>query len=211
MLTYTLLTDGSSDRALIPILTWLLEQQNLHEPIQSSWADLRPLRNPPHTLSDRIERAVTLFPCDLLFVHRDAENQPREWRMSEINDAKQQLRADFVCPPAICVIPVRMQEAWLLFGEQAIRGASGNPHGHVQLDLPPLDRLEDLPNPKEDLYELLRIASGLTGRRRSQFGVDVAAARVADYNDDFSPLRHLPAFVALENEINQWVHTRYQN
>ncbi len=49
--TYTLITDGSSDRALEPILTWLLRQflkENVA--IQSEWADLRRVPNPPKKL-----------------------------------------------------------------------------------------------------------------------------------------------------------------
>jgi len=42
---YTLLTDGSSDRALIPILNWLLRQHLLNHEIQSEWADLSRLPN----------------------------------------------------------------------------------------------------------------------------------------------------------------------
>ena len=211
MLTYTLLTDGSSDRTLIPILTWLLEQQGVRDAIQSLWADLRPLRNKPRSLSKKIEQAVYLFPCDLLFIHRDAENQPSARRLQEINDAIQNLHESISCPPAICVIPIRMQEAWLLFNESAIRLAAGNPNGHVQLDLPDLHYLEQLVDPKDVLYELLRAASGLSGRRRRNFEVDKAASRVADYIDDFSALRRLSAFYALETEISQLVRNQSWN
>ena len=42
-LRYTLLSDGSSDQALVPILTWLLRAQGIHGAIQPEWADLRRL------------------------------------------------------------------------------------------------------------------------------------------------------------------------
>ncbi|MEH2437636.1 MAG: hypothetical protein V7K25_25980 [Nostoc sp.] len=39
-LCYTLLSDGSSDKALMPILTWLLREHQVECAIQSNWADL---------------------------------------------------------------------------------------------------------------------------------------------------------------------------
>jgi hypothetical protein len=45
---YTLITDGSSDRALISILTWLLIELGVNIPIQSAWADLARLPHRVH-------------------------------------------------------------------------------------------------------------------------------------------------------------------
>lgn len=105
-------------------------------------------------------------------------------------------------PPALCVVPVRMTEAWLLIDEAAIRRAAGNPNGRVELTLPSLRTLENLPDPKQTLNELLRTACELRGRRLAQFRRDEAArrVRVADLVDDFSPLLHLPAFQRLQEE-----------
>ena len=86
----------------------------------------------------------------------------------------------------ICVIPVRMLEAWLLFNEAAIRKAAGNPRGKEQLQIPDIRRLQQLPDPKNDLHQLLSIASGLTGRRQKQFNVHEKIHRLADLIDDFS-------------------------
>jgi hypothetical protein len=101
-----------------------------------------------------------------------------------------------------------MQEAWLLFDEKAIRNAAGNPNGRTPLNLPVVTELEQLPDPKNDLYELLREASGLHGRRRKRFAVNIAARRVAEFIDDFTPLRTLPAFKALEAEVETIVKTQ---
>lgn len=84
-LRYTLLCDGSSDRALMPILTWALQQHCAESAIQAEWVDWGRLRNPPKTLSEKIRVALELYECDLLFVHRDAEKEPREARVAEIN------------------------------------------------------------------------------------------------------------------------------
>jgi len=43
-LYYTFLTDGSSDKALMPVLTWLLRVNQVECAIQPQWADLRRLR-----------------------------------------------------------------------------------------------------------------------------------------------------------------------
>jgi hypothetical protein len=202
-LRYTLVTDGSSDASLIPILTWLLRTNGPEVAIQPAWADWRSLPKPPKTLRDKIRFALEFFPCDLLFVHRDAETQPREQRVLEISTAVARELADV--PPYICVVPVRMTEAWLLFDEMAIRHAAGNRRGQQRVDLPVLARMEDLPNPKQLLYECLQSASGQSGRRLKQFRVAVHARRVADLIDDFSPLRTLSSFALLEQDIRNFI------
>jgi len=97
--------------------------------------------------------------------------------------------------------PVRMQEAWVLFGEPAIREAASNPNGKVPLTMPPLARLESLPNPKALLHDLLVTATEYKGRRRKGFNPSRAAARLGEILDDFSPLRALPAFEDAERRI----------
>ena len=87
-LRYTLVSDGSSDRALMPLLTWLVRQQLGHDwAIQTAWADLTRLPRRPRGLEERIRAALDLFPCDLLLVHRDAERDPLEHRLEEIKTA----------------------------------------------------------------------------------------------------------------------------
>ncbi len=202
-LHYTLLSDGSSDQALIPLLKWLLRQQGVACAIQESWADLRKVRRPPSALVDRIRMSVDLFRCDLLFVHRDAESQPRTARVAEVAAALNQLPAPIVeeMPPVVCVVPVRMLEAWLLFDLTSLRSAADNPRGRMLISLPPLSRLEREPDPKATLYGLLRAASGYHGRRLKQFRPTQAVQRLADLIGDYSPLRALPAFAALEEDV----------
>ena len=198
-LRYTLLSDGSSDRALIPILTWLLRRYLPCCAIQSAWADLRRLPSPPKGLAARIDSSIDLYPCDLLFIHRDAESASRDQRVQEIEQAKG--NGCWAKRPSVCVIPVRMTEAWLLFDEAAIRRASGNPNGKVQLCLPP--DVESIPDPKRCLRELLLEASGLSDGRQKRFQVERAALRVSEHAGNFSALRNLQAFAALENDLAQ--------
>ncbi len=209
-LRYTLLTDGSSDRALLPVLTWLLREHGVTFPIQSEWADLRRLPKPPRELSERIRWSLDLYPCDLLFVHRDAETAPLASRIEEIHKALEQLAGTIHWNRdlTVCVVPVRMQEAWFLLDETAIRTAAGNPNGRLPLELPPVKDLEQLPDPKVVLFNLLRQASELHGRRLRSFPVSGRVQRVAEFINDFTALRVLSAFVALEEEIEQVVRMR---
>ncbi len=201
VLTYTLLGDGSSDEVLLRHIAWLLEQ-HLSSDITTrpQWADLSRVSSKPSSLAERIEATTSLYPCDLLFVHRDAEGDTPEKRRDEIEGAVQQGNA---ANPFVCVIPVRMQEAWLLFDERAIRHAAGNPNGKTQLNSPTLGTIESLADPKQILLQSLRRASELTGRKLKRFRRDEshAARRVADYIEDFSPLRSLPAFERLESDV----------
>ena len=202
-LRYTLLSDGSSDSALIPVLTWLLQAHLVDCAIQHEWADLRRVpKSLKDTFSKRIKWAVELYPCELLFIHRDAEKEPRQKRVDEIRKAKEEA-GESVSVPTVCVVPVRMTEAWLLFDETALRKAAANPNGRQPLQLPDLTKLEDEPDPKQLLYKLLGEASELRNRRRRKLRVEELVHRVAEFIDDFASLRAMPAFKALEDELKQ--------
>lgn len=189
----TLVTDGSSDRALLPILRWLLALR-ASEVFETVWADLRRLQRPPKGLPARTRTAIDLYPCDLLAVHRDAERDDLSHRAEEIAEGTSGLKV-----AVVAVIPIRMTEAWLLFDEGAIRRASGYPGGTIPLALPPLKKVESLPDPKALLHNAMRDASGLRGRRRSEFYPNIH--RVAELIDDFGPLMRLPSFQALDESL----------
>lgn len=200
---YTLITDGSSDRALIPILTWVLRERGEVARIQPEWADLRRLPIPPQTLCERILTAINLYPCDLLFIHRDAEGEDLGHRYEEIGNALMEAAVQDIQTPAICVVPVRITEAWLLINEPAIRRAAGNPNGKRPLNLPDLSTIEQIQDPKELLFDILRKASELRGRRLKKFSMGESRIRVTGLIDDFSPLRELNAFQRLEEDISK--------
>lgn len=198
-LRYTLVADGPSDRALLHVVTWLLQQLPglVNWAISPQFADLRLIGPHPDGLSERIQAAIKNFPCEILFVHRDAERDDPTARRAEIQDAIPAQWRSFVC-----VVPVRMTEAWLLINEQAIRTAAGNPCGTAPLDLPSIDRLEAIPDPKQLLRQLLCGATMLGARRLEQFRRDLPlrVQRVAELISDFGPLRRLRAFQELEKE-----------
>ncbi len=203
-LRYTLVTDGSSDRALIPMLNWLLLQYAVGYTIQPEWADLRRLQQPTRDLAARIRMGCDLYPCDILFVHRDAENMSYETRVTEIERALSDVH-EWTRERTICVVPVRMTEAWLLIDEAALRRAAGNPHGQQELQIPPVDRLDRLPDPKRTLHDLVKKASERRARRLKNFPVSTRVRRIAEFIHDFSPLRVLQAFQELEREVRQVV------
>jgi hypothetical protein len=189
VLTYTVLTDGPSDRRLIPVINWCLSRYTSLA-VTGNWADLYYARPRPNSLRERIQAAAEYYPSSILFVHRDAETATRADRVQEIRNAAHNL----ALPPVIEVVTVRMQEAWFLFDEQAIRTAASNPNGQEPLNLPALATLETLPDPKQVLFTALEQASGLEGRHLRRFNPNRAAHRISELIEDFSPLIQLPAF-----------------
>ena len=127
----TLVTDGTSDVVLLPVLQWLMRQLT-REDFEIRWADPRAFSEKPRSLTARLAVAIQEYPCQLLFVHRDAEKQEPDVRYREIEAANRTGRSH------VCVVPVRMQEAWLLHDEIALREAAGRPSGIEDLRLPPL-------------------------------------------------------------------------
>lgn len=192
-LTYTLLTDGSSDRILVPIINWALEQiPNIRFNSQYAEVSLKPSAG----LFRRAEAAIKFYECDILLVHRDAEKLAMDLRIEEIRNYLTELGK-----PYVPIVPIRMTEAWLLIDEQAIRSAASNPNGKTELSLPRMDRLEHIPDPKNVLFEKLKLASELPTGRLRKFRPDTCRHRVAELISDFSQLRNLSAFVQFESDL----------
>ncbi|MEO1630711.1 MAG: hypothetical protein AAFU38_08025 [Bacteroidota bacterium] len=183
------------------MLTWLFRE---HLPeglvLQQAHADFRRHQQAPERsdLGKRIRLAAELYPCDVLFVHRDAEQANHTTDRFEEIDAG--VRAAALDLPCIPIVPVRMSEAWLLFDKTALREAAGRPRGRMTLTLPPLSKIEQV-DAKQVLFHSLRTASGTTGRRRRSFSVTQARQRVAELIEDFSPLRALETFGILEQNV----------
>lgn len=199
VIRYTLLAEGPSDIALMPILDWLWAQHRRHDLVEGSFADLEYNNLQSRSVENQIGPAMDLFPCDYLFVHRDADRESLETRRAQVKAAIQRA----ACGPAVCVIPVRMTEAWMLFNATAIRKAADNPNGTDPLDIPKLTKVESLSDPKATLASLLKTASGLPPQRLRRFHVARAARLVTLHITDFSPLRQLPSFRSMEEEFVQ--------
>ena len=200
---HTLVSEGTSDGNLIPIIDWTLREVAKVDLAKGARAEFWRLPSPPQSLAEKLSKAAELFPCEILFIHRDADREPPDLRYQEIRGAVEMAATEGCVLPAVAVVPVRMLEAWLMLDEVAIRCAAGNPNGTVPLDLPSLRRVEDCPDPKNDLRRALRTASELTGRRLKKFNSAQAFWRVLDFVKDFSPLRQIPAYCRFEASIRE--------
>jgi hypothetical protein len=178
-ITYLLLGDGGTDRALVPIVEWAIHRLDPGVDI------LEPeFRKRSGSVADFLRAFRT--GAMLVFVHRDAESEGYEKRVAEF--------ASSLPGNVVPVIPVRMTEAWLLSDAAAIARAADRPEARVIV--PPLDRLEDVPDPKQLLESLLIEAASLTGRRRKLFVSSIVKRRVAvaELTTDFGRLEKLVAF-----------------
>lgn len=204
-LTYTLLSEGTTDQALIPIIDWALSEKYPHIAFTPSYADLSLLTKKPETLADKIREAVRLYPCHVLFIHRDTDKQEAQERYEEIENAYRESGLNAEEFPYVRIVPKKMTEAWLLIDEMAIRKAAGKPNGRVRLDMPHLHELEGIPDPKARMYDLLRVASDATGRRADKLkktGANIRnLAQMIKENGGFEPLRNLSAFQDFESGI----------
>ncbi len=197
---YTLLSDGPTDQALMPIIEWILRHNGLDLPLVQQWADPQRFPKNSRKLQDRIPWAIDIYPCDILFIHRDAEKETFEQRQIEIEEVVEKCKLSF---STVCVVPVRMTEAWLLFSELALRRASGNPNGKTPLYIPNISQVEEIPDPKEILYTQLRTASELSGRRLNRFNERYAANLVVSFIEDFFPLLGVPSFKSLNKDVRE--------
>jgi hypothetical protein len=178
-LDITLVADGPSDRALIRVIAWVVHQ-HANVDLNAQFAE----NLPPASggLDRRVVRALELYPCDILVVHRDAENSDSVVRENEISLACRNVFNRFVP-----IIPIRMTEAWLLGDELAIRRAAENAGGTPRLDMPTRKQWETMADPKQRLHQLLQTASSLSKRRLKGKHIGRWVARTADLVDESWP------------------------
>lgn len=198
-LNYLLVSEGASDRMLQRPIEWLLDK-HCSTSYTGGWANPSALERKERELDIRLEQVHKFFPCDIAFVHRDTDTFTVADRTKEIVDAVQDSRYP---TPLVCVIPVKMTEAWFLFDEFAIRKAAGKPNSRVQLDLPGCDAVQRRADPKKILDDVLITASELAGRRLKQFKAALGEKKslVSNYINDYSPLRGHESFCSFEKEL----------
>ena len=194
---FLLVCDGSSDAALTAHITRMLLKGGYSDPQVQTW--YRPGR-----LDEKIRAGLEFSGgCDLLLVHRDAEASREtrsagpERRYAEIEGA---VRAAGFDGPYVGIVPVRMTESWLLLDEQAIRDIAGWRSGVISLNLPAMNRVEYVADPKDKLWQALSTASGLAGRHLSRFKRDIPALR-------YQLLEQLPVGGPLE-QVPSWTRFR---
>ena len=192
----SLLTEGSSDVALLRPLRWLLNDLDPALDYTLNWVDFRHLRSPPKSPETRVRRAMEVADPDVLLLHRDADGRDPMPRRKEITVTFETAE---VAVPAVAVVPVTMMEAWFLFDEAAIRMAAGNPEGRMKLTVPEPHKLLK----KQELFSVLRQASGRSGRRLKDFRPEEAFHALAEGIDDFAPLDGLAAFRMLREDLGR--------
>ena len=205
-LLVTLIGEGQSDDALIPIIEWVLENPALG--LLPDVDVISRFVGPDKSIEsggliERISASATELPGHLLFVHHDADGPTHHaWAESIRQTSLDVQQRGIKLPPTLPVVPVRELEAWLLIDELAIREAAGAPRGTIPLGLPRLHEIEACPDPKAVLRQALRAASGLPHRRWSELEA-ISPRAVVELIDNFGALRQLPAFRAFEADVRR--------
>jgi hypothetical protein len=197
---YTLIADGGSDKVLMRVIKWLLDDLYPKIPNEGVFADFRKAKLPPETIKEKVAKSQEYYPFDVLFYHRDAEKRDRSMLETRTNEVKTELSTD-ILEKTIFVIPIKMMETWLLIDENAIKKAAGNRNYKEKITLPSIKKLEKESNPKILLHSLLRNVSNLKGRNLKKFNVHQAVHLVAENIENFNILRKLDAFKAFEKEL----------
>lgn len=122
LIRYTLIADGSSDKVLMNVIKWLLDDLYPEIPNKGTFGDFRNLRNPPKKgdVKRQVQYAQHFYPFDILFYHRDAESNKNNIVEERIAEIIEQLEEDII-PKTVCIIPIKMMENWLLLDETAIK------------------------------------------------------------------------------------------
>ena len=179
-LAYAVVADGGTDRLLVPIIQWAVHRLDPGVDI------LEPeFRKRKGSVTEFL--AAYRNEAMLLFVHRDSENVTLDERLREFHTLDRQ--------DVVPVVPVRMSESWLLFDGTAIAKAASAPS--AQVPVPPIAQIENIPDPKSRLDQLLFQAAGApSGRRGRNFQRTIVNRRVsvAEYIVDYSPLENVSAF-----------------
>lgn len=194
-----LIAEGSSDRMLLPFLSWLLRSIDPDRSYEIVPIDLRDVRDAPNTIEGKIAwLEASERRWDLVLVHRDSDSRDPEPRYREIDRAA---RVAVASIPVVAVVPVRATETWLLFDERAIRQAAGAPNSTVELGLPSAGEIEKRARPKKLLHDALTVASETRGRRRAKFRPEPRCHTVATAVRDWSPLMKLSACQRLKLDL----------
>lgn len=154
---FALITEGSSDRPLVGVLTRLC-QTHAFCSVDGEWVNetLAMLESGKNT-EDQLRALIGYDPSfNLIFVHHDADSRDDSSVRDRIAEGVERAGYD---GPAVPVVPIQEMEAWVLTDEAAIRQSVGNPNGRASLGLPKPKHIELRANPKELLRDVLVRAS----------------------------------------------------
>ena len=166
MIRFLLITEGSSDANLLSVLEMLCLECGAGD-ARGIYPDLSRLPHVGHRLADKLGAALKYEPgANLVFIHRDADASDDAPRRVEIEQSAAEVGLPF---PHVPVVPIHMTEAWLLADVEAIRTAADNPRGRAALNLPALQDIQGVRDPKSLLKQALCTASELSGRKLDKF------------------------------------------
>ena len=131
-LSYVLVADGGTDRALVPIIEWAIHR--LDPVVEILEAEFRKRTGSVRDFLDGFQTGAMI-----VFVHRDGENQAPADRLREFDGVD---RRDVVP-----IVPIRMTEAWLLVSAAAIARAADRPEAAITV--PAVQHLDTITNPKQ--------------------------------------------------------------
>lgn len=191
---FALLCEGSSDAPLVSVLRAML----IDAGAESAVGEAVPLTGTVKSKFQHLLRRSSTV--DLVFVHRDADDQDPVPRYLEIADGA---TAGGWSGPLVCVVPIQTTEAWLLTSEKDIREVAGKRHGRAPLNLPEIGEIERVADPKGRLQEAYMAATETTGRRRRTAGQAFGQRRAAllERLDHNGHVRNLRSFSRLRDDI----------
>jgi hypothetical protein len=195
---FALLCEGASDEGLVQQIERLCVNAGFDE-ARGVIPEFHRIDNVGKSIADRLRALSVLEPdIEVVFIHRDSDSRDSAARYTEIEDSLHGLTYHWVG-----VVPVQELEAWLLTDEEGIRYVSENPKGRVVLDIPSSARVELIASPKEKLWEVLILASELTGRRLEKFKKSLSRRRrmLVERMQENAELEHIPSWIKLKEDV----------
>ncbi|MDO8285869.1 MAG: hypothetical protein Q7T69_12750 [Rhodoferax sp.] len=194
VISISIVCDGSSDLCISDLIQSVTDSTFPDQAFRISAA--REVIPAHGALGNRLSKAYRAYEPQIIVCHRDSEGISIADRKAEIDQASASANIPI---PVVPAVPVRMIESWLLTNAHAIRCAADNRNGAVVLNLPRTKDIEQLKNPKELLFTVLKTASNLPPLRLKNFNEHRARSRVASFIEDFRDLRTLPSYKEFEN------------
>lgn len=163
---FSLVCEGTSDSSMVDHIKTLLVECGASS-ASGECPDLSRLPKPPgNTIKEKVDAVLKLESrLDIIFVHRDADAVGVTSRQNEIISQTSHVNNVLIVP----VVPNKMTEAWLLLDKDKIITASGNRKYRGSIVFPTFRNVEDINDPKDELFKILRELSGLSGRKLDKF------------------------------------------
>ena len=209
---YILWTEGTSDFGLTRVLNWLLQENHVYGDHEAHTVTHKSYPNLEILMKDEV---VIASPAGdtaaMLFIHRDADSDeendgkgPKTRRNEVINWIKEAKEQRVSLPHEVVLIPVQETEAWLLACEATLRSWAGVKESKPIPSLP--SKVESQTRPKEQLKLVLE-----TLQEKSMNSKEFSEVRkqlwvqMERVNNGFAPLKRIPAFQMLRDDVAEAV------